>query len=117
MKLTAAQAQALGRLIATARRRKGLSVRQAAALLGVNKSWLSYLEQGRIIEAPAADRLARVSDVLAIPPARIDRLTKGTVTANLPGVRAYFRAKYQLAPEEVERIARYVSRFVKEEAA
>ena len=117
MKLTPAQAQALGRLIAAARQRKGLSVRQAAALLDVNKSWLSYLEQGRIIEAPAADRLARLSEILAIPPARIDRLTKGSVAASLPGVRAYFRAKYQLAPEEVERIARYVGRYIDKEAA
>jgi len=117
MKLTPTQAQALGRLIATARRKKGLSVRQAAALLGVNKSWLSYLEQGRIVETPPADRLARLSEVLDIAPGRIDRLTKGAVAANLPGVRAYFRAKYQLSPAEVEQIERYVRRYIDKEAA
>jgi transcriptional regulator with XRE-family HTH domain len=111
--MTEAQAQRLGKLIAKARGAKGLTTRQLADRVGVAHGWLSGMEAGRFLE-PAPDRLARLADALDIEPTRIDRITKGTVAEGLPGVRTYFRAKYGLAPEQIERIERYVERLRRE---
>lgn len=111
MSMTPAQARDLGRVIARARVRKGLSVRDLAAKAGVDKTWLSRIEQGRR-ESPAPDRLTRVAEILEIEPERIDRLTKGALNAALPGVQVYFRAKYGLTPEETAQIERYVKRYI-----
>lgn len=111
MSMTPAQAKQLGSLIAKARIRKGLSYRALATQLGVAYGWLAELEMGRFLDT-APDRLARLAEVLDIEPSRIDRITKGTVADSLPEVRTYFRAKYGLAPEDIERIERYVERYI-----
>jgi transcriptional regulator with XRE-family HTH domain len=109
MSMTQAQAKQLGRLIARARTRKNRSLRELAAELGVHSSWLGFLEQGRYLD-PAPDRLARLAQVLDIAPARIDRITKGAVSEGLPDMRTYFRAKYDLTPEQAAQVERYVKR-------
>lgn len=75
----------------------------------MHTSWLGFLEQGRYVD-PAPDRLARLAEILDIEPARIDRITKGAVAGSLPELRTYFRAKYNLTPEEIERVVRYIER-------
>lgn len=112
MSMTTAQAAELGKIIASARRRHGLSLRALAEEAGVTKAWLGFLEQGRYTD-PAPDRLARLAEVLAISPARIDRLTKGALSQGLPAPRAYFRAKYDLTPDQVAKVERYVERLRK----
>ena len=109
MSMTQQQAKQLGALIAKARAGRGLSLRDLAAELDLHRSWLGYLEQGKFLD-PAPDRLARVADALGIEPARIDRLTHGAVAQSLPGIGTYFRAKYDLTPEEVAKIEAYVKR-------
>jgi transcriptional regulator with XRE-family HTH domain len=109
--MTESQARRLGTLIAKARIGKGLSTRELASRLGVAKGWVSGIESGRFLDT-APGRLARLCEVLDIEPARIDRITKGTVADSLPEVRTYFRAKYGLTPEQAERIERYVERYV-----
>jgi len=111
MSMTQAQAKQLGTLMAKARRRKGLSHRALALQLGVAYGWLSELEAGRFVD-PAPDRLARLAEALDIEPARIDRITKGSMADSLPEVRTYFRAKYGLTPEESAQIERYVERYI-----
>jgi transcriptional regulator with XRE-family HTH domain len=111
MSMTAAQAKQLGTLIAKARARKGLSYRALALQLGVAYGWLAELEMGRFLD-PAPDRLARLAEALDIEPARIDRITKGSMADSLPEVRTYFRAKYGLSPEQSEQIERYVERYI-----
>jgi transcriptional regulator with XRE-family HTH domain len=111
MSMTTAQAKQLGTLVAKARRRKGLSYRALATQLGVAYGWLSELEMGRFLD-PAPDRLARLAEALDIAPARIDRITKGSMADSLPEVRTYFRAKYGLTPEQSEQIARYLERYI-----
>jgi hypothetical protein len=66
---------------------------------------------GRFLD-PAPDRLARLAEALDIEPARIDRITKGSMADSLPEVRTYFRAKYGLTPEQSEQIERYVERYI-----
>jgi transcriptional regulator with XRE-family HTH domain len=109
MSITTIQAQRLGALIATARTRKGLSVKGIANQLGVSHGWFSELEHGRFVD-PSPDRLARIAEALDIEPGKIDRITKGSVAQSLPGMQTYFRAKYDLTPEQIERVERYVRR-------
>lgn len=111
MSMTPSQAKQLGRLIAKARARKGLSYRVLALQLGVAFGWLSELEDGRFVD-PAPDRLARLAEVLDIEPSKIDRITQGSMADSLPEVRTYFRAKYGLTPEQSAQIERYVQRYI-----
>lgn len=111
MSMTEHQAKQLGQVIAKARLRKRLSLRELEAQLGVPRSWLGYVEQGRSLSV-APDRLARLAEALDIEPARIDRITKGSVAGSLPEVRTYFRAKYGLTDEQANQIERYVQRYI-----
>ncbi len=116
MSMTNAQAKQLGTLIARARLRQNRSLRELAAALGVHSSWLGFLEQGRFLD-PAPDRLARLAQALDIAPGRIDRITKGAVSEGLPDMRTYFRAKYDLTPEQAAQVERYVERLRRKDAA
>jgi len=109
MSLTIIQAQRLGELITKARAKKGLTQASLTAELDVAAGWLAGLEQGRFLD-PSAERLARIAEVLDIEPKRIERITKGRVTDRLPEMRTYFRAKYDLTPEQIDRIERYIAR-------
>lgn len=102
------QATRLGRLLAEARHRHGLSLRAVAAEAGIAHLWLSRVEQG-VFNQPAAERITRVAEVLAIDPERINRITKGHVSGSLPGVRTYFRAKYDLSQEDIDKIEHTVN--------
>jgi transcriptional regulator with XRE-family HTH domain len=107
MSMTDAQAKKLGSLVSSARRQRGLSLRSLAAEVGIDHSWIGYLEQGQFKE-PAADRLARIAQALAIPIGRINYLSKGAVQAGLPQPDVYFRAKYDLTAEESAKVQRYI---------
>src|ERR1700686_5545150 len=101
------QAVKLGHLLRRARRRQGRSLRTVADLAGIDYLWLSRVERG-LFTKPAPERLTKVAEVLSIPPERLDRVTKGHVSSSLPGVRTYFRAKYDLAPGEIDKIERTI---------
>lgn len=109
MNLTQAQAKKLGSVIAAARVRQGLSVRALAAQAGIKPTWLAELEAGHYLD-PAPERLAQVAEALDIKPSRVDRLTKGALTESLPELRTYFRAKYEMTPEEIAKVERYIER-------
>jgi transcriptional regulator with XRE-family HTH domain len=101
--MTEAEARQVGRLVRQARRAKKLSLRQVDELSGVSYGWLGDLERGHMTR-PAPSKLTRVAHVLGIPPERIDRITRGQVSRELPPIRTYFRAKYQLGTEEIQQI-------------
>ena len=109
MGMTAHQAKQLGRLVARARAKKALSLNDLSGLIGGDRSWIGFIEQGQY-SAPSPERLARLAEALDIEPAAIDRITKGAVANGLPGLRTYFRAKYDLTPEQVAQVERYVER-------
>lgn len=111
MSMTQVQANQLGKLIAAARTRKGLSLRDMEEQLGIARAWLGRLEQGQT-RSVVSGRLARIADLLDIEPARIDRATRGAVAGGLPEVRTYFRAKYGLSSADVEQIEQYARRFI-----
>jgi transcriptional regulator with XRE-family HTH domain len=107
--LTVTQARKLGTMIASARTRKGVAQAPLAAELGVAVGWIAGLEQGRFLD-PSNERLARIAEALEIEPKRIEQITRRNVANGMPGMRTYFRAKYDLTPEQIDRIERYVSR-------
>lgn len=109
MSMTTRQAIQLGRLIAKARAKRGLSTRALAARSGLSLAWLGEIEVGKYLD-PAPDRLARLAEALDIEPARIDRVVQGAMTEGLPEPRVYFRAKLAMTSDETEQVMRYIER-------
>ena|ERR1700726_3772286 len=101
--MTEAQARQVGRLFKQARRAKKLSLRQVDELSGVSYGWLKNLERGSMSQ-PAPSKLTKVAHVLELAPERVDRMTRGQLSSDLPPIRTYFRAKYQLETEEIRQI-------------
>jgi transcriptional regulator with XRE-family HTH domain len=101
------QANRIGRLFATARRNKGWSLRQLSNETGISHTWLLKLERGVYLN-PAPELLIRLADALGVDPERIERIVKGQMADSLPGVRTYFRAKYDLSQEDIDQIERTV---------
>jgi transcriptional regulator with XRE-family HTH domain len=114
MTMSATKAKELGSLVARARARKGLSTRKLAAQIGVSNAWISRLESGWFLD-PSPALLARLAEALDIEPEKIDELMPGAVADSLPGIRTYFRAKYDLSPEQVEQIVKYMGRYVSDD--
>jgi transcriptional regulator with XRE-family HTH domain len=104
--MTEQELQRLGRRIIHRRRNHGLALRVLAAKAGVDYTWLHRLEQGAIAE-PDPAKVTMVLDALELSGGR--RLTT-ELAQRLPGMRTYFRTKYELTPEQVDRVARYVER-------
>lgn len=111
--MTDVQARELGRLIKQARRSRKLSLRALDELTGASYGWLSRLEHGRM-SAPAPSKLTNVAEALGIPPERIDRITRGKVSSDLPAIRTYFRTKYKLDPQEITQIEELFDRIRRE---
>jgi len=107
--MTEAQARQLGKLIARARERKGLSFRQVAGEIGADPAWMLKLERGDYA-SPAPERLGRLAEVLDIDAERIDRITRGHLSRNLPGMRTYFRATLgDLSDGDISQIEEFVA--------
>jgi transcriptional regulator with XRE-family HTH domain len=101
--MTEVQARELGRLVKQARRSRKLSLRAVDELTGASYGWLARLERGLIL-APAPSKLTKVAEALGVAPERIDRITRGKVSSDLPAIRTYFRTKYKLNPQEITQI-------------
>ena len=114
--MTDAQARKLGAIVSRARTRKGLSLREAAAKVGISYVWLNDLESGRYSD-PAPDRLGRLAEVLGIDPVAIDRVNQGVLANSLPDVRTYFRAKEGLSPEQLDEVEATLQRLRHKHAA
>ena len=109
MSMTPTNAKRLGRIISNARKRRHLSIRGLADQLGISFAWLKQLEDGQYLD-PSPDRLARIAEALEVEPSSVDRLARGAVSDSLPELRTYFRAKYQLRQEEIDKMERYFER-------
>jgi transcriptional regulator with XRE-family HTH domain len=101
--MTEVQARELGRLVKRTRLKQGLSLRRLDELTGTSYGWLGMLERGVMIR-PAPSKLTAVAEALGIPPERIDQITRGKVSSDLPAIRTYFRTKYRLNPQEIRQI-------------
>ena len=99
--MTREQAKRVGRMIATARRNQSWSLRRLGVETGISHTALHKLEQGDNT-APNPDWLLRIADALSLDPNRISRVADAQMSENLPSVRTYFRAKYELSPEDID---------------
>lgn len=111
--MTEVQARELGRLIKRTRRARKLSLRELDELTGASYGWLSRLERGNMT-APAPSKLTAVAEALGIPMERIDRMTRGKISSDLPAIRTYFRTKYKLTPQEITQIEEVFDRIRRE---
>lgn len=99
--MTERQAARLGQRIAQRRRVVRVGLRTLAERSGVDHTWLHRLERGEFT-APDPGKLARVLEILSI------RSTP-ELAARLPEMHTYFRAKYDLTPDQIGEVERYVA--------
>lgn len=97
------QARQLGRIVATARKKKRWSLRKLEVETGIPHSWLAELERG-IYQSPAPDRIALIAHVLAMPIKQIDRLMDGSLAMQISDWRVGIRVEYDLTETEVQRV-------------
>jgi transcriptional regulator with XRE-family HTH domain len=107
--MSESQAKQVGALLARAREQQGLSLRDLAERSDTSYHWLSRIEQGKFTH-PAPDRLARLAEVLAIDPVRIDRISHNYLADSLPSVHTYFRSKEKASPDEIAEIEAAIRR-------
>ncbi|GLZ30637.1 hypothetical protein Lesp02_28260 [Lentzea sp. NBRC 105346] len=110
MKESNKEQSGLGVSIRQAREAADLSLRQLAALAGLNYSYLAKIEMGQS-EHPSADRLQRIAEVLKIDPADLLGFIGVTPPKGLPSVAPYLRQKHGLkgdalaeATEQIQKI-------------
>lgn len=107
--LTARQAQALGRLMASARSKAQLSLRSLAGAANLDLAWIHRLESGNYL-APDPKLLLKAAEVLNISPARMDQVTGGWIARSLPPVKTYFRSTTDWTEDDVALIEAEVAR-------
>lgn len=96
----------LGRRISQRRRIMGLTQRALAAQVGIAHTWLHRLERGEFAE-PDPAKIARVFDALQLA---ASKRMSGELAGRLPELRTYFRAKYDLSPDQAAQVERYVEK-------
>lgn len=104
--MTGAQARAVGRLIAKARARAGLSFAELEAVSGLPATWLFRVEKGHY-ESAAPDRIGRLADALDIDPAEINRVSGDYLATGLAERRIYLRGKEKLPLEALDEADRF----------
>jgi transcriptional regulator with XRE-family HTH domain len=103
--MTITDAQRLGRLLAKARAKTGLSTTQLAEAVAVNQSNIVRLEQGQIT-SPTPALLQRLADRLDLPLNQLYELAG----IPLPGLHAYLRTSYGLSEADIARTQEYIDR-------
>ena len=101
--MTATDAEQLGRILANARARLGLSTPQLARHAGVSQSNIVRLESGKIAR-PKPETLQRLAAALELSTERLYAL------AGLPGLRLqpYLRASYGLSAADAAKAQAYI---------
>jgi transcriptional regulator with XRE-family HTH domain len=97
--------EALGRYVRDRRRRLGYSLRQTAAMAGLDPSYLSRLERGRYA-SPDPRQLRELARVLEVESADLHQ--RAGYSDGLPAVTPYLRAKYGLPEGVIAQVAEYV---------
>lgn len=109
-------AYVLGRMLREARKRKGLSLRAVQEATGISFSWITRTEHGHY-SRPSPERLTRLAEALGIDVRAMDGATNGEMSGRLPQPSTYFRAKYQLSPEEITHVEDVISKLREERTA
>ena len=101
----------LGAVIREARERQGLSLRQLAHLVGADASAVIRWEQNTRTPKPAAiSALARALELSSIELMDLAGIDYSLDPLSLP---AMLRSEYDLPPEAIEQVQRYVARMAR----
>jgi transcriptional regulator with XRE-family HTH domain len=114
--MTESQAIQLGRIVRSARLKKGWSLAATMERVGIDQAWLNRLELGRYAD-PDPVHLAHLAEALDIDPARIDRVSKNHLADSMPTMRTYLRSKEKLSPEAMDSLEQALADIRAEDAA
>lgn len=103
--------ETLGSLIRSERERQGLSMRQLAALVGVQASAVILWERDETV--PKAKYLSSLARVLELSTRDLMTLSGGEYPHDAPTLPAMLRAEYDLPPEAIAEIERSITRVAK----
>ncbi len=111
--LTPDQAQELAELLRTRRESLGRSMRQVAAVTGINVSTISVIEAGTNL-SPLPETLKDIARVLQLPMSDLFVIADWLPAGELPTLKPYLRAKYHDLDDEaiadLERYAEWLAR-------
>lgn len=101
----------LGGLIRAERERQGLSLRQLGRLVGVDASAVLLWERDETV--PRGKHIAALSRALELPAHDLMSRTGAEFPSDLSLLPAMLRAEYDLPPEAISDIERYIARTAK----
>jgi transcriptional regulator with XRE-family HTH domain len=98
------RAKELGKYLRNRREALGFSARHVAREVGVRDSTIMRLERGTYA-APAADKLAKIADVLKLDLSDVYTMAQYAVPSTLPGFALYLKSRYpQLTHEAIHEL-------------
>ena len=110
--LTPDQARRLGLFISTRRQQRGLSMRQLAREIDANIATISFLEAGTHL-SPQPDTLKAIARVLDVPISDMFVTADWLPADELPTLKPYLRAKYDLDERAIADIEAYANQRAK----
>ena len=106
-----AASRSFGAHLREQRTAKGYSLRRFAELVGVSPTYLSHIEQGKVVSPPTSDRVRRMAELLGESPDELIAMA-GRVPDDLPKIiqsqpeamPALLRAAKGLTPEQMKKL-------------
>ncbi len=106
-----ASPQSFGAFVRDKRVAKGYSLRRFAELLGLSPTYLSHVEQGKVVSPPTSDRVRKMAELLGESPDELIAMA-GRVPDDLPKIiqsqpeamPALLRAAKGLTPEQMKKL-------------
>jgi transcriptional regulator with XRE-family HTH domain len=103
----------LGEFLRARREELGLSARHLARAVGVRDSTIMRLERGAYA-APAADKLARITEHLKLELADVFALAEYVVPSSLPSLPHYLRLRYpSLEREAIDELHKHLQQLLR----
>jgi transcriptional regulator with XRE-family HTH domain len=110
-----------GAFIRERRNAKGLSLRRFAELVGISPTYLSHVEQGKVVTPPTADRIQKMAQLLGESADELFAMA-GRVPEDLPKIiqsqpgamPALLRAVKGLTPEQLKKLQDQASKMRRE---
>ena len=110
------KAKELGEYLRKNREALGLSARHVAREVGIRDSTIMRLERGTYA-APAADKLARIAQVLKLELSDVYAMAQYSVPSSLPAFPIYLRTRYpELPPKAVKELMKHFKSLTDEHA-
>lgn len=107
--LTINQAERIARLLLKRRQELGLNTREVAQRAGISHGSVNLMERA-VNLAPGPEVLRSLAAALDIPLSDLYVLAGWLPADELPSLRPYMRAKYDLTPDELAELDDYLER-------